>query len=305
VTPNLNGKPGADFSFSVLVAGETFNVNVLQHALHDAVNPNIIVNASNTDDNNSLSDLASDINAAFGTMKLTDGRLLGSLITATAVDVDNADGLGTPDTIVFRSTADITAFTITPTSHGDAIGLSGPVSQKHIGPTATIPAGGATFTVTAGDDAPVEITVNEPGAATDRVAAIVKAIQAKVDTTALAGHVIVGRSGNHIVLSDPIVGDRQIRITLDAGSAGGQAAQDVLGFQDDQTARSSGNVDYFVQDAGAQLGVKVATTNATASGHVGFVSVDVGDIDASAALSLNINLKDNEHASTRARCPSG
>lgn len=280
-----NGKPGATVSFTVTVDGEQFSVDVLQTATS--------TNKSNTGDNTSLSDLAADINAAFGTMKLANGRLLGSVISASAVDVDNSDGNGTADTIVFRSTADIGAFSVAPVSGGAAIGLAGTVSSTRVGPTNALPAGGATITITVGDQAPVQITVTPPAAGSDPVAELVKAIQAQMDATALNGHLVVGRAGNHLVFADPFIGDRQIRITLDHGTAAGRAAETVLGLQDNQTARASGNVEYFVQDAGVHLGVTVAVTNAKASGHVGFVGVDVGDIDASASLDLDIKLQDN------------
>jgi Ca2+-binding RTX toxin-like protein len=297
-TAPSNGKPGADVSFLVTVDGETpILVTVLQNSISG--------NNSSTSDNTGVADLAADINQALGTLTLDDGRRLGSVFSATALDSDH-DGQALPDTIQFRSTADVHTFSVAPSTNSSMMGLSSTINSSRIGPdptTGAVPASGAQFSVSVGTHAPVVLTIptGNHSSSADPMASLVQDLQTAINGSALAGLVVAGRLGDHLVLADPNVADQQIRITLDnsTASAAGQAAETVLGFQDNQVARSAGAVTYYVDHAGADLGLTVGVTNLTASATLGFIGLTAGDIDANLSFTLGLDLKDQSNGSTR------
>jgi Ca2+-binding RTX toxin-like protein len=315
---NFDGKTADDevvFRFEI-DGGDPITVRLRKNAEPNSVtNPNL----SNTADNTSISDLVADLNLAIAHAKLPDGRSLGSIISAGAIDT-NQDSAATSDgdsfiadTIVFRSTADISTFKIIGGTHSGQIGyLNADQVARHVGPntaSGALPASGATFTLSLGDQTPVSVHVtkaatDDNAAAPDKIAALVNDIQAVIDGTALAGQIVVGRAGDRIVLAATSVGDQRMRINLDltsvAGKAAGEAARDVLGLRDGLLARADEGIRFFIQDAGVEIGAKVEVENMSASAHLGFVSISIADTsEASLELDLKIQLKDNQNNTTR------
>ncbi|HEV8604724.1 MAG TPA: calcium-binding protein [Tepidisphaeraceae bacterium] len=311
-----NGKPADEVVFRFKIDGGD---EISVHVLTTAEDPDVITNAnlSNTSDNTNINDLVADINLAVAHAKLPDGRSLGVVLAAGAIDTDhdttddpNADSF-VPDTIIFRSTANIGTFQFLQGTHSGEIGYTTDHTAVHFGPNAAtgqLPAGGATFTLSLSDDAPVIISVSQAatndnaGAGIDHISALVQDIQDAIDNpaTGLAGKIVVGRSGDRILLTAPDVSDQRLRINLDESTGPGATARDVLGFRDGLLARADEGVAFFVQDAEVDIGAKVDIDPLSASAHLGFIGISIDNTsNAHLTLDLKLQLKDNENNTTR------
>jgi len=129
--------------------------------------------ATDTADNTKIGDLVDDLNNAIAAKTLPNGQSLGTVISAGAIDTNSdTDSSLTSDTIVFRSTANISTFSLIQATHTGEIGFGADQTAHHIGPNAngSLPGSGAEFVISLGDQQPQPVSISQSDT-TDNAAA--------------------------------------------------------------------------------------------------------------------------------------